>query len=89
VVRCLQDHNITFEKALGVSSGAHGALAILGGANTDLGLRQCYDLQRELRCATLHHFFDTYCAYVAEFSMVVRTARRLDVHAFECLSVVL
>jgi hypothetical protein len=44
VVKCLNDNNINFKKASGVSAGAYGAGAILGLAHLDLGIRQSYDL---------------------------------------------
>ncbi len=66
-VRCLIDHGITFDAALGVSSGGQACLAVLGGACPDLGLRQCYDLQHEMRCFTQEYFWQSYTRYFEKF----------------------
>ena len=65
VVKCLNDNNITFQKASGVSAGTFGAGAILNLAHLDLGIRQSYDLMVESTIGPfgnilhkIEHFFD-------------------------------
>jgi len=65
VVKALQDHNIRFDTATGSSAGVMAALALLGGADLDLGTRQCFDLGLESGTVpgSIRSFFLTYRQY--------------------------
>jgi hypothetical protein len=66
-VKCLLDNNISFETAYGVSSGAQAALAMLGGSDIDLGLRQCDDLGDQLKFFTYTYMADLYGKYFEKY----------------------
>lgn len=68
VVKCLQENGILFKRSLGVSAGSMAALAILDGANLDIGIRQAIvDLPSE-PCNFFNFFFmDIYRIYMSVF----------------------
>eukprot|EP00565_Helicotheca_tamesis_P006761 CAMPEP_0185725000 /NCGR_PEP_ID=MMETSP1171-20130828/1339_1 /TAXON_ID=374046 /ORGANISM="Helicotheca tamensis, Strain CCMP826" /LENGTH=391 /DNA_ID=CAMNT_0028392989 /DNA_START=67 /DNA_END=1239 /DNA_ORIENTATION=+ len=47
VVSALRDYNIRFSKATATSGGCMAALAMIGGGDPDLVVRQCFDLRCE------------------------------------------
>ena len=65
VAKALMDHDVKFRTATGTSGGVMAALAILGGADIDVGIRQCFDLRLEPAAMpwSFSSFFQAYRQY--------------------------
>lgn len=63
VVKCFREKNIHFEKCYGVSSGALAALAMLGGADLDLIIRQIFDLSEQNLFFSYYYSFKLMLCY--------------------------
>jgi len=64
-VAALRDFGVGFRKATASSGGVMAALALLGGADLDLGVRQCFDLRHEKATTpgSIRSFFAVYREY--------------------------
>ena len=64
-VAALKDNGVTFSRATASSGGVMAALALLGGADLHLGIRQCFDLRNEKATApgSIRSFFAVYREY--------------------------
>jgi hypothetical protein len=64
-VAALRDFGVTFTKATASSGGVMAALALLGGADLHLGVRQCFDLRDEKATTpgSIRSFFAVYREY--------------------------
>jgi len=64
-VAALRDYGVTFSKATASSGGVMAALALLGGADLHLGVRQCFDLRDEKATTpgSIRSFFAVYREY--------------------------
>jgi|EP00505_MAST-04D_sp_SCG-Rhode-Island_P000907 hypothetical protein len=90
-VKCLLDNNVSFDTAYGVSSGAQAALAMLGGSDLHLGLRQCDDLSSQLKFFTWNYMSSLYGKYFEKYrsrnhASLEELRRRLHVGLFDIKS---
>ena len=69
VAKAFMDADVKFETATASSGGVMAALAILGGADIDVGIRQCFDLRLEPAAMpwSFKSFFDMYRQYFRIF----------------------
>ena len=69
VAKAFMDADVKFETATASSGGVMAALAILGGADIDVGIRQCFDLRLEPAAMpwSFSSFFDMYRQYFRIF----------------------
>lgn len=83
VAQCLMDHNVSFQKVVGLSAGTMAALAMIGGASISVGVRQTFDLALEpaMIFGTFRNFFRTYRGYFRAFRQA-RTPEG-DLHLLE------
>ena len=73
-VAAFRDFGVTFSKATASSGGVMAALALLGGADLDLGIRQCFDLRGEKATTpgSIRSFFAVYREYFRCFRSTER-----------------
>lgn len=60
VIKCLNDNNIRFRNAYGISGGVHACLALFKVTNYEQALRNCFILKDRLKFYTANSFFLEY-----------------------------
>jgi len=70
VIKALRHFDIKFQTATGSSGGVMAALAVLGGGDLDLGIKQCFDLRFQEAATvpgSISSFFAVYRQYFKSF----------------------